>query len=114
MNPDTPIPTPAERKFDRAQEEAFSNEGAPPLAGANVAAADDARSPDDEAGLGALTRGSSSAKGQESASMRAIASLSDGPRDAVAKDAAGRRRVDGPSVGRVCLLLSGSLPGRGN
>jgi hypothetical protein len=33
MKPDTPKPTPAEKKFDLAQEEAFSNEGAPPPAG---------------------------------------------------------------------------------
>ena len=30
MKPDAPKPEPAEEKFDQAQEEAFSNEGAPP------------------------------------------------------------------------------------
>ena len=30
MKPDAPKPEPAEKSFDQAQEEAFSNEGAPP------------------------------------------------------------------------------------
>lgn len=30
MKPDAPKPEPAEKEFDQAQEEAFSNEGAPP------------------------------------------------------------------------------------
>jgi hypothetical protein len=30
MQPSTPKPTVSEKKFDRAKEEAFSNEGAPP------------------------------------------------------------------------------------
>ena len=30
MQPSTPKPTGSEKKFDRAKEEAFSNEGAPP------------------------------------------------------------------------------------
>jgi hypothetical protein len=30
MQPSTPKPTRSEKKFDRAKEEAFSNEGAPP------------------------------------------------------------------------------------
>lgn len=30
MKPAPPKPTPSEKKFDRAREEAFSNEGAPP------------------------------------------------------------------------------------
>lgn len=32
MKPDKAKPTPAEKKFDQAKEEAFSNEGAPPPA----------------------------------------------------------------------------------
>lgn len=43
MKPDSVKATPAEKRFDQAQEEAFSNEGAPPPAEARSKAAAVAR-----------------------------------------------------------------------
>jgi hypothetical protein len=115
MKPDTPISTPGEKKFDQAQEEAFSNEGAPPPAGAAAAAANADRLHDDEASPGARSLRSLSPEDPVSARALANETESDGPPlERQAKDAAHARPGDGQAVASVCSLLTARLPGRGS
>jgi hypothetical protein len=115
MRPDTPIPTPSEKKFDQAQEEAFSNEGAPPPVGAAAAAANADRLHDDEARPGARSLRSLSPEDTVSAHALANETDSDGPPpECQAKDAAHARPGDGQAFASVCSLLTARLPRRGS
>jgi hypothetical protein len=113
MKPDSPKPTPAEKKFDRTREEAFSNEGAPPPARASLIAAN--------ADQWGVVEGRAAASALRSVSTDVPASAC-GPAgetadetpspNAPVKDATHARRSNGEAVVGVCALLSDKLPRR--
>lgn len=115
MKPDTPTPTPSEKKFDQAQEEAFSNEGAPPPGRAVAAAANADRFRDDEANEG--TQSLESLSNGDSASAHALANEKESggpPPESQARDAAHARPGEVLAAASVCSLLSARRPGRGS
>lgn len=113
MKPDTPKPTPAEKKSDRAQEEACSNEGAPPPAGASVVAATADRWGVDEGRAAAFAVRSTSPDNPTSAGAAAN-KTKDGTlaTDMPVMDAARTRPDKGTVVGGVCSLLPVKSHGR--
>jgi len=113
MKPDTPKPTPAEKKFDRAQEEAFSNEGAPPPAGASVVAANADRWGVDE-GRAAASALTSTSPDNPASACEATAKTMEGTlaTDMPEKDAARAQPDKGTVVGGVCSLLPVKSHGR--
>lgn len=114
MKPQTPKPTPDEKKFDRTKEEAFSNEGAPPPDQAGFAAADADHPGDDVRCAAAVAIGRVSAAG---------ATATCGPVDngagsmpamhARARDADDTQRNKAMAVVGVCSLLSARLTSGG-
>lgn len=114
MKPQTPKPTLEEKKFDRAKEEAFGNEGAPPPDQAGRAAADADHLGNDEgcAGEVAISRVSA-----------VDATATCGPGDdragsmpamhVRARDADDRQRNKAMAVVGVCSLLSAKLTSGG-
>lgn len=113
MKPDTPKPTPAEKKFDRAQEEAFSNEGAPPPARGPVAANAD-HGGDNKSRAVAPALAPQSTDQPVSACGPADENEEDKPApDVSAKDADRARPSNDSAAAGVCSLLSAKERSRG-
>lgn len=114
MKPDTPKPTPAEKKFDRAQEEAFSNEGAPPPARGLVAANADPCG-DNESRAVAAALAPQSTEHPVSACEPTDENEEDTPAPDVvsAKDAARALPSNDSAAAGVCSLSSAKVRSRG-
>ena len=113
MKPVTAKPTPAEKRFDQAQEEAFSNEGAPPPAGAGAVITNADSWRDDESRTMAPSLTSRSTDDRGLAGRPAGETGKDAPSPGMpAKDAAGEPIRKTTALARVCSLLSVRLPSR--
>ena len=109
----TAKPTPAEKRFDLAREEAFSNEGAPPPAGAGAVVANADSWRDDESRTMASSLTSRSTDDRASAGRPAVETGEDAPSPGMpATDAAGEPIHKAAALARVCSLLSVRLPRR--
>ncbi len=113
MRPDSAKATPAEKKFDQAQEEAFSNEGAPPPAGAGAVAANADSWGDEGSRTMASSLTSRSDDDPAPARRPTDETGSDMPStDMPAMDAVREPTGKAAAVARVCSLLSVRLPSR--
>jgi hypothetical protein len=103
---------PAEKKFDRAPEEAFSNAGAPPPAGASDVAANAEAWGDDEVRAKASSLTSMSTDDPASACGPADVNADDRPSSDLPAMGSDRARTSKAApLARVCSLLSVKLPG---